>query len=122
METDESLGGEAQSVESTAKMRADGAVPEQRGPSGIWNRRTFLKAAALGTAAAALIGKEGQGLHFGPSLAFANDLSTNPCTAEDVEIVGAGAVVNEPCACSGATFNATVRFTVRNNTSTGRYC
>ncbi len=59
----------------------------------------------------------------GASAAFANDLSLDPCTASDVEIVGSGIVVNEPCVCPpGSTFNATVQFTVRNNTSTGRYC
>jgi hypothetical protein len=62
------------------------------------------------------------GLRFGPATALANDLSTNPCTAQDVEIIGAGFVLNEPCVCSGGTFDATVQFTVRNNTSTGRYC
>ena len=55
--------------------------------------------------------------------ASANDLSEWPCTAGDVEIVGSGIVINEPCTCPpGGTFNATVQFTVRNNTSTGRYC
>src|SRR5262245_2093529 len=55
--------------------------------------------------------------------AAANDLSDAPCTAGDVEIVGSGIVVNEPCVCRpGGKFNATVQFTVRNNTSTGRYC
>lgn len=59
----------------------------------------------------------------GPRAARANDLSTFPCTAGDVEIVGAGIVVNEPCVCTpGGTFDATVQFRVRNNTSTGRYC
>ncbi|TMQ50540.1 MAG: hypothetical protein E6K73_07655 [Candidatus Eisenbacteria bacterium] len=59
----------------------------------------------------------------GPRMAAANDLSTDPCTAGDVEIVGAGVVVNEPCSCApGSMFNAQVKFTVRNNTSTGRYC
>src|ERR1043165_2069094 len=43
--------------------------------------------------------------------AFANDLSTNPCTAQDVEIVGNGFVTNEPCSCTpGATFDAVVQF------------
>ena len=57
------------------------------------------------------------------STAHANDLSDYPCTAGDVEIVGSGIVVNEPCTCPpGGTFTATVQFTVRNNTSTGRYC
>src|SRR5262245_23357131 len=55
--------------------------------------------------------------------AAANDLSDSPCTAEDVEIVGNGIVVNEPCVCTpGGHFGATVQFTVRNNTSTNRYC
>jgi hypothetical protein len=59
----------------------------------------------------------------GAALALANDLSNYPCTAEDVEIVGSGIVINEPCACTpSGTFNATVQFTVRNNTSTSRYC
>ena len=88
-----------------------------------WHRRTFLKAVALGAAATALIGKDGEGFHFGPSVALANDLSTSPCTAEDVQIIGPGIVVNEPCNRSGGnTFPAKVQFTVRNNTSTGRYC
>jgi len=61
-------------------------------------------------------------LVFGLSLnAAANDLSTQPCTASDVEIVGNGTIVNEPCTCTG-TFSARVKFIVRNNTSTGRYC
>jgi hypothetical protein len=87
-------------------------------------RRKFLMAAALGTAAASLIGRTGEGvLQFGPLTALANDLSGNPCTAQDVEIVGTGVVQNEPCSCTGgATFTAHVQFTVRNNTSTGRYC
>src|SRR5437868_936336 len=55
--------------------------------------------------------------------AMANDLSTLPCTAGDVEIVGSGVVINEPCVCtSSGFFDATVRFTVRNNTSSSRYC
>src|SRR5262245_13540741 len=55
--------------------------------------------------------------------AQANDLSDSPCTAEDVEIIGSGIVINEPCTCPpGGTFTATVQFTVRNNTSTNRYC
>ena len=78
-------------------------------------RVAFFLPAALGIAA--LIGTAG------PPSAHANDLSDSPCTAEDVEIVGSGIIVNEPCVCSpGSTFNARVKFTVRNNTSTGRYC
>ena len=62
-------------------------------------------------------------LGLGARPAAANDLSTSPCTAGDVEIVGTGLIVNEPCVCPvGGTFSATVQFVVRNNTSTGRYC
>jgi len=58
-----------------------------------------------------------------PVAALANDLSDYPCTAGDVEIVGNGLVVNEPCSCPpGGSFTANVQFTVRNNTSTNRYC
>jgi hypothetical protein len=58
-----------------------------------------------------------------PVAAQANDLSDSPCTAGDVEIVGSGIVVNEPCTCPpGGTFSANVQFIVRNNTSTSRYC
>ena len=59
----------------------------------------------------------------GVTPARANDLSESPCTAGDVEIVGNGIVVNEPCvAPASGVFSATVQFTVRNNTSTPRYC
>jgi hypothetical protein len=85
-----------------------------------WDRRTFLKAAALGTAAAA-IWQKGPGLTFGPAAAYANDLSESPCTANDVVVVGTGLVVNEPCTCTG-TFPATVQFQLQNNTNTNRYC
>jgi hypothetical protein len=81
-------------------------------------RRTFLKAAALGTAAAALAGK---GTSFGPLTALADDLSTFQCTANDVRIVGAGQIVNEPCECNG-TFSAEVQFTVENNAASERGC
>jgi hypothetical protein len=93
-----------------------------------WNRRTFLKAAALGTAAAAFLHKSGDGgglggLSVGPLTALANDLSDYPCTAGDID-VGEGIVINEPCAaadCTGS-FCALVKFVVSNITSTGRYC
>jgi hypothetical protein len=59
----------------------------------------------------------------GVSPARANDLSDYPCTAGDVEIVGNGIVINEPCVTpASGLFNATVQFTVRNNTGTPRYC
>jgi hypothetical protein len=82
------------------------------------HRRTFLKAAALGTAAAALFNK---GVSLGPLTTYANVLSNVNCTANDVRISGPGIVINEPCNCTG-TFNAQVRFTLINNTGTDRYC
>jgi len=86
------------------------------------NRRKFLTAAAHGTAAAALLNKGADGLlHIGPLTALAKDLSGNPCTAQDVTVAPQAFVINEPCTCSG-TFNATVQFTVTNNTGTSRYC
>jgi len=86
-------------------------------------RRRFLTAAALGTAAAALLNKGSGGmLHLGPATALANDLSTNPCTAQDVTVAQQAIVVNEPCTCTGTTFNAEVAFTVTNHTGTSRYC
>jgi hypothetical protein len=85
-----------------------------------WDRRTFLKAAALGTAAAALWQK-GPGLTLGPAAAYADDLSALQCTSNDVRIVGTGQVLNEPCVCSG-TFNALVQFQVQNNAASDRSC
>src|SRR5215216_5515161 len=76
-------------------------APEAEPKPGL-HRRTFLKAAALGTAAAAVVGK---GTSFGPLGALADDLSTFQCTSNDVRILGAGQIINEPCDCTG-TFNA----------------
>jgi hypothetical protein len=100
-------------------------LPETSDDTGVlgnpWDRRTFLKAAALGTAAAA-VWQKGPGLrNFGPAAAYANDLSNFPCTANDVQIIGTGIVVNEPCDCTG-TFTAQILFTVRNITSADRFC
>jgi TAT (twin-arginine translocation) pathway signal sequence len=98
-------------------------VASEGGALGGVSRRTFLKAAALGTAAAALMNQTGGGgIQLGPLSAFANDLSTLPCTANDVNIIGPGQVINEPCTCSGGTFTATVQFTVQNGAGAGRYC
>jgi hypothetical protein len=64
----------------------------------FWRRG--LRSIAIGTAAT---------LTLSTGLAFANDLSTYPCTAGDVEIVGSGIVINEPCVCTArGTFNAVV--------------
>ena len=83
------------------------------------SRRTFLKGAALGTAAAAMY--TGAQMGFNPLSAYANDLSGNPCTAQDVTVDPTAFVVNEPCTCTG-TFTASVQFVVHNNTGTSRFC
>jgi hypothetical protein len=109
--------------EATIPSSADAAPePDSLAESSLsWNRRSFLKAAVLGTAAAALINSDRVGLHFGPLSAYADDLSGLNCTANDVRIPGPAVVLNEPCICSG-TFNANVQFRVVNNTGTTRYC
>jgi hypothetical protein len=82
------------------------------------HRRKFLKAAAIGTAAAAFINK---GASFGPLGAYADVVTGVNCTANDVRISGPGIIVGEPCDCTG-TFDAEVHFTVINGTGTDRYC
>jgi hypothetical protein len=88
------------------------------------NRRKFLTAAALGTAAAALLNKGSGGyLSLGPASALADDHSTDPCTAGDIAVGETGIILNEPCICTaGEKFNAVVQFQVTNKTGTGRYC
>jgi hypothetical protein len=87
------------------------------------SRRTFLKAAALGTAAAALLNSDNLGkLQFGPLSALAADFSTYPCTAGDIEVSTQANILNEPCTCTTATFTALVSFSVTNTTGTDRYC
>jgi hypothetical protein len=86
------------------------------------SRRTFLKAAALGAAAAAVVGRSGSGsLRLGSSSVYAHDISTFQCTSNDVRIPTAGQIINEPCDCTG-TFNAIVQFTVTNNAASARNC
>ena len=100
-------------------VEASGEAAVEKGPfGGQWDRRTLLKGAALGTAAAAMY--EG-GTLFKPLAAFADNLSALNCTANDVRIPGPAQILNEPCDCTG-TFNAQVRFRVINNTGTTRYC
>src|SRR5437667_8953938 len=96
----------------TASPPADEATPK----SG-WSRRAFFQAAALGAAAAAFL----DGKCFVPSIAFADDLGSLPCTANDID-VGAGTVINPPCSQCSGTFDATVTFPVTNNTGSLRYC
>jgi hypothetical protein len=82
------------------------------------NRRNFFKSAALGSAAAAMYST---GSVFAPLAAYADDLSTLNCTANDVRIPGPAQILNEPCNCTGV-FDAVVQFRVINNTGTMRYC
>ena len=95
-------------------------------PKHGWRRRTFLQAAALGTAAAALIGNDGGGIgksRLGPIAALAagtTDPGTWQCTANDVNLVS-GQALNVPCNCS-ISFSAKVQFSLVNNTGTNRYC
>ena len=109
------------SSQGTYEAPDDGAA----GGRPAWSRRTFLKAAALGTAAAALLHKGGDGglgnLSFGPLSALADDLSKSQCTANDVRINGPGVILNEPCDCSG-TFTAQVLFNVTNNAANSNWC
>jgi hypothetical protein len=119
--SDEVGSNPEQPIEGPAEeiVPASEVISSEDDARSLWNRRTLFKSAALGAAAAAMY--EGGRAVFSPLVAYANDLSTLPCTANDVEIIGTGIVVNEPCVCTG-TFDAQVVFRVRNNTSTGRYC
>lgn len=124
-ETNDDLAPETgEPMEPSANPESDSGPSEPITPPRThqgWRRRTFLQAAALGTAAAALLNKEGPGLRVGPLPAIANDLGSFPCTAND-QNVGAGTVVNAPCTpCTGA-FDAIVQFPVQNGSGTNRYC
>ena len=82
------------------------------------DRRAFLRAAALGVGATALGWSQ-----LRPLAALAHDVSGLNCTANDVQIIGSGQVLNEPCACpASGTFAAQVSFTVRNNAAAARRC
>ncbi len=90
---------------------AGGATPKPG-----WNRRTFLKAAALGTATAAMLGKGSAGE------ALAHEDTKSSCTANDIEVLG-GQIINEPCTCTpGGTFEAIAKFTVINQNNATRKC
>src|SRR6266508_4073281 len=97
------------------------------------NRRKFLTAAALGTAAATFLNKGSGGvLRLGPASALADVVTNVNCTANDVRISGPGIIINEPCTCTKtctrsdgttyACFDAQVKFNLINNTGTDRYC
>ena len=121
--TDDATNDTTNDATADEPTRPTAMAPEPAAKSS-WNRRTLLKAAALGTAAAAFVNKaggDGGGWQFGPLSALADNLSGLNCTANDVRIVGPGQIINESCNCSGM-FNAEVRFRVINNTGTTRYC
>jgi hypothetical protein len=112
--------------EPAGSTGAAAAVPgADPAPDPAWSRRTFLKAAALGTAVAGslLLDRDRMGrLGLGGTAALANDLSTFPCTANDID-VSTGSVINEPCSCTaGGTFEAVVQFEVTNKNNASRYC
>jgi hypothetical protein len=123
MSTDETTNGINEFVDNGPTEHTAEADVESTLTSS-WNRRTFLKAAALGAAAAALVSKDSLGnLRFGAASALADNLSQFQCTANDVRILGAGQIINEPCNCpAGGTFTATVQFTVVNNAASDRGC
>src|SRR5438128_2344118 len=97
----------------TARPTGNPAEPDtEPTPKPGWTRRAFFQAAALGAAAAAFL----DGKRFVPSIAWANDLSDSPCTAQDVQVLGTG-TIQEKCVCAnGDTFTATVTFMVQNTT------
>ena len=86
-------------VPIACKHTAAGARPAARrlaalaGPVSARNRRGVFRFTAFLVAVAVVFVT-------GAHQALANDLSTDPCTAGDVEIVGSGIVINEPCACA----------------------
>jgi hypothetical protein len=121
-EIDDVGGGTSdESADRSDETTSEESQAPRSGPT--LNRRRFLTAAALGTAAAALFNKGGSDgtLRIGPGIVMADVLTNVNCTANDVRIIGPGIVVNEPCTCNG-TFDAKVRFTINNNTGTQRYC
>jgi hypothetical protein len=123
MAADETTNTVADDAGDPSRVEVSPAEPEPQPPDEStptpkpgWSRRAFFQAAALGAAAAAFL----EGKRFVPSIAWANDLSGLPCTANDVT-VGVGTVLNEPCDCNG-TLGAPVAFQVTNNTGSNRYC
>ena len=99
MTSDEGLGGPAfDENDSVAEepierppeelVRADHPTAPEDSPATLWNRRTFFKSAALGTAAAAMY--EGGHARSARSWSYADTLSGLNCTANDVRIVGPG--------------------------------
>jgi hypothetical protein len=109
---------ESSSADESAEITL---APEPTESQPLAPRRSVLKAAALGATVAALVHKGPAGWHFGPLAAEAEDLSTFQCTAGDVQIIGAGQIIDEPCSCN-TNFTATVRFHVINTANSERGC
>ncbi len=131
MTSDEGLGGPAfDENDSVAEepterppeelVRADHPTAPEDSPASLWNRRTFFKSAALGTAAAAMY--EGGRAVFSPLVAYANDLSHLPCTANDVQIIGTGIDRQRAVRLYGHLRRRGHVHGSRNITGTGRYC
>ncbi len=99
-------------AESTKSLSAPDAATT---PNPNWSRRTFLKAAALGAATVAVLGK-------GSTSVLAHEDTKSSCTANDIEVLG-GQIINEPCNCTpGGTFEAIAEFTVINQNNATRKC
>lgn len=110
-------------IEPIPELAEETLPVEASSPTPGFSRRTFLKAAALGTAAAALFNTDPLGrLEAGPLSVSANDLSGNPCTANDFS-VGTGVILNvkDLCTCT-STFTAQVKFPVTSTQNATRKC
>src|SRR5438105_3214268 len=121
------LESEIEETSAAPPEPADTATePARMSLRGGINRRTFLAAAALGSAAAALINNIESGLgglSLGPLPAFATTGNTcgYGCTAQDVRLVGQIQLVNEPCNIApGTSFTSTAVATASNNSGTDR--
>ncbi len=110
MSTDKTNQAIDRSIDSTATSSTSDAV---NAPNPNWSRRTFLKAAALGAATAAVLGK-------GSTSVLAHDDTKSACTANDIEVFG-GRIINEPCD-ENTPFRAVAQFTVRNQNNATRKC
>jgi hypothetical protein len=114
---------------SSTDPQNSSSIPEKTDPpaddvlKSSWDRRSFLKAAALGTAAAALFSKGEGGWRLGGLSASAHNPTGVNCRANDVRVAGVGRILNEPCdAEPGETFTAQIVIPIFNNTGTDRYC
>src|SRR5439155_18253159 len=108
-DTDENVAGEPDQPAAELTPESPASVLSETPtapPTSGWRRRTFLQAAALGTAAAALLNREGLSLGLGAKSVGAAaagtcpdgvtpDLSFLSCTANDVTIDQPGLVQNE---------------------------